>query len=216
MEIVTPGLANIGLFVSAALVLLVIPGPAVLFIIARSAAQGRMAGFVSDLGIHTATLVHVLAAALGLSALLASSALAFGLVKYAGAAYLIWLGLNKLFGRAEVADADGQPVIHDHARLFRDGFIVNLLNPKTALFFLAFLPQFVDVSRGHVASQVVLLGLLFTVLGLISDGCYALAASAAGNWLKGSRRYLNAERYVSGILFIGLGLTAAFAGNNRK
>lgn len=100
------------------------------------------------MGIHTGTLVHVFAAALGLSAILASSALAFSVVKYAGAAYLIWLGLEKVFGRPEVLDVDSAVTPHGHARLFCDGFIVNLLNPKTALFFLAFLPQFVDVSRG--------------------------------------------------------------------
>jgi threonine/homoserine/homoserine lactone efflux protein len=215
MEIVTPGAANLALFISAALVMLLIPGPAVLFVIARSVEQGRLAGFVSDLGIHTATLVHVLAAAIGLSALLASSALAFSIVKYAGAAYLIWLGLKKIFGRAEAADVDAGAA-YGYARLFRDGFIINLLNPKTALFFLAFLPQFVDVSRGHVAMQIAFLGLLLTLLGLISDGCYTLAASAVGHWLKRSRSYLNFERYVSGVLFIGLGLTAAFAGNNKK
>jgi threonine/homoserine/homoserine lactone efflux protein len=216
MDIVIPGAANLGLFIGAALLLLVTPGPAVLYIVARSVEQGRLAGFVSDLGIHSATLVHVFAAALGLSALLASSALAFSIVKYAGAAYLIWLGLKKIFGRVEAADLDVKSKRHSYARLFRDGFIVNLLNPKTALFFLAFLPQFVDVSRGHIAEQIVFLGLLFTLLGFVSDGCYALAASAAGNWLKRSRSYLRIERYVSGVLFIGLGLTAAFAGNHKK
>src|SRR5918999_3239622 len=104
MEIVIPGATNIGLFIGAALVLLLIPGPAVLYVVARSVEQGRFAGFVSDLGIHSATLVHVAAAALGLSALLASSALAFSVVQYAGAAYLVWLGLKKIFGRAEVFD----------------------------------------------------------------------------------------------------------------
>ena len=216
MDIVIPSAGSIGLFVVAALVLLVVPGPSVLYIVARSMAQGRTAGFVSDLGIHSATLVHVAAASLGLSALLASSAIAFSIVKYAGAAYLIWIGLRKIFSREDNPDIDVALKPRSHARLFREGFVVNLLNPKTALFFLAFLPQFVEVGRGHVASQVVFLGLLFTALGLISDGCYALAASAAGNWLKGSRRYLNTERYVSGILFIGLGLTAALAGNHRK
>ena len=215
MAIVTPGAASIGLFVSAALVLLIVPGPAVLYIFARSVEQGRRAGFVSILGIHVATLVHVAAAALGLSALLASSALAFSIVKYAGAAYLIWLGLKKIFGRAEPIGAISVKP-HGHWRLFRDGFVVNLLNPKTALFFLAFLPQFVEVERGHVAMQVAFLGILFAVLGSITDGCYALAAGTMGNWLKGSRGYLKAERYVSGVLFIGLGLTAAFAGNHRK
>jgi threonine/homoserine/homoserine lactone efflux protein len=215
MELVTPGATNLGLFISAALVLLLVPGPAVLYIFARSVEQGRLAGLVSIFGIHTATLVHVVAAALGLSAILASSALAFSVVKYAGAAYLIWLGLKKIFGRAE---APGEVTVQraGHARLFREGFVVNLLNPKTALFFLAFLPQFVEIDRGHVAMQVVVLGLLFTVMGFVTDSCYALAAGTAGNWLKQSRGYLKVERYVSGVLFIGLGLTAAFAGNQKK
>jgi threonine/homoserine/homoserine lactone efflux protein len=215
MEFVTPGATNLGLFISAALVLLLVPGPAVLYIFARSVEQGRLAGLVSILGIHTATLVHVMAAALGLSAILASSALAFSIVKYAGAAYLIWLGLKKIFGKSETP---GEVTVqhHGNARLFREGFVVNLLNPKTALFFLAFLPQFVEVERGHVAMQIVFLGLVFTVLGSITDSCYALAAGTAGNWLKRSRGYLKVERYVSGVLFIGLGLTAAFAGNQKK
>lgn len=216
MEIVIPSASNVGLFMGAALALLLIPGPAVLYIVARSVEQGRLAGFVSDLGIHTATLVHILAAALGLSALLASSALAFSIVKYAGAAYLIWLGLKKIFGRPGPPGDDDTLRRHSHARLFRDGFIVNLLNPKTALFFFAFLPQFVDPGRGHLVMQIAFLGLLFAGLGLVTDGCYALVAGTAGRWLKASRRYLGIERYVSGTLFIGLGLAAAFAGHRKS
>jgi threonine/homoserine/homoserine lactone efflux protein len=216
MEIVIPGATNLGLFIGAALVLLLIPGPAVLYIVARSVEQGRLAGFVSDLGIHAATMVHVLAAALGLSALLASSALAYSMVKYAGAAYLIWLGLRKIFGRVEAPGTDVALERYSYARLFRDGFIVNLLNPKTALFFVAFLPQFVELGRGHVSMQVAFLGMTFAALGVVTDGCYALAASTAGNWLKRSRGYLKFGRYVSGTLFIGLGLTAAFTGNDKK
>ncbi|MGD9509754.1 MAG: LysE family translocator [Geminicoccaceae bacterium] len=216
MDIVTPGAANLWLFVSAAVALLVVPGPAVLYIVGRAVEQGRAAGLVSILGIHVATLVHLCAATIGLSALLASSALAFGIVKYAGAAYLIWLGCRKLFGRVDLAQNGTRIAAHSHWRLFRDGFIVNLLNPKTALFFLAFLPQFVEVGRGHVSMQIAFLGLLFVLLGLLSDGCYALAAGTAGGWLRRSSAYLGAERYVSGVLFIGLGLTAAFAGNQRK
>jgi threonine/homoserine/homoserine lactone efflux protein len=220
MQFVTPDATHLGLFVSTALLLLLIPGPAVLYIVGRSVEQGRQAGFVSILGVHTATLVNVAAAALGLSAVLASSALAFGVVKYAGAAYLIWLGLRKIFAPV---DGSGEPVAADratprprYARLFRDGFVVNLLNPKTALFFLAFLPQFVEMSRGHVAMQIAILGLVYTVLGFISDGCYALAAGTAGQWLKRSHGYRKFERYVSGVLLIGLGVTAAIAGHQRK
>lgn len=215
MDIVTPGAANLGLFASAALALLLIPGPAVLYVVGRSLAQGRGAGLVSIIGIHTATLVHIAAAALGLSAVLAASALAFGLVKYAGAAYLIWLGLRKIFGPAEPM-ALGDLPSHDHKRLLRDGFIVNLLNPKTALFFLAFLPQFVEPERGHVAMQMAILGFIFVLLGLITDSCYALAAGSARHWLKSNATFLKSERYVTGALFIGLGVTAAFAGNQKK
>ena len=216
MEIVMPGAANIGLYIGAALVLLLIPGPSVLFIIARSVEQGRLAGLVSHIGIHSATLVHVAAASLGLSALLASSALAFSVVKYAGAIYLIWLGLKKILGGADISEPGLKSNGYGYGRLFRDGFIVNLLNPKTALFFLAFLPQFVDVSRGHFAMQIAVLGLIFVLLGLVTDGCYAFAAGTAGNWLKHNRSYLRFERYVSGVMFIALGVTAAFAGNQKK
>ena len=217
MELVLPSLASLGLFVSAALALLLVPGPAVLYLVGRSIEHGRRAGLLSVLGIQAATLVHVAAASLGLSALLASSALAFSLVKFAGAAYLIWLGVQKLFGRAApVAAAEEAREAPRHLRLMRDGFIVNLLNPKTAIFFLAFLPQFVALDRGHVGSQIAALGVLLAALGLLTDSTYALAAGSVGAWLKHSRAYANVERYVSGVLLIGLGLTAAFAGNQRK
>src|ERR1044071_1569726 len=130
MDIIIPSAQTLALFAGAALVLLLIPGPAVLYIVGRSVAQGRRAGMVSVLGIHFATCIHVLAAALGLSVLLLSSALAFSVVKYAGAAYLIWLGLRKIFGPAEAVGANGEMQRYCHARLFRDGFVVNLLNPK--------------------------------------------------------------------------------------
>jgi threonine/homoserine/homoserine lactone efflux protein len=214
--LVLPGATTLSLFVAAALTLLLIPGPAVLYIVARSVEQGRLAGFVSDLGIHTATLVHVLAASLGLSALLMSSALAFAVVKYLGAAYLIWLGLRKLLGSNPAPDEETASARLSHLRLYRDGFIVNLLNPKTALFFFAFLPQFVEVGRGSIAMQVAFLGLVFVGLGLLTDGCYAMAAGTAGHWIKRNRGYLRFERYVSGTVLVGLGLTAAFAGHGEK
>jgi threonine/homoserine/homoserine lactone efflux protein len=216
IDMVIPSAQNLALFAGAALLLLLVPGPAVLYIVGRSVAQGRTAGMVSVLGIHAATFIHVLAAAFGLAALLLSSALAFSVVKYAGAAYLIWLGLRKIFGPAAAPGTTGELPRYSHARLFRDGFVVNLLNPKTALFFVAFLPQFVDVGRGHVALQITLLGVVFALLGFCTDSAYALLSGTAGDWLKRSRGYVTVERYGSGVLFIGLGLVAAFSGSHKK
>jgi threonine/homoserine/homoserine lactone efflux protein len=215
MDIVIPNPTSIGIFAVAAILLLLTPGPAVLYIVARSIEQGRVAGLASVCGIATGTLVHVLAAALGLSALLASSALAFAVVKYAGAVYLIYIGVRRL-KRSDAPAAQINLPRRSLGRLYRDGFVVNLLNPKTALFFLAFLPQFVDPSRGAVATQIAFLGLLFTLMGMTSDALYALVAGTAGRWVKRNGRYLRWERYVTGGVFIGLGLTAAFAGNGRK
>ena len=216
MAIVIPNAASLGLFAAAAMLLLLTPGPAVLYIVARSVEQGRVAGLVSVCGITSGTFVHIAAAALGLSALLASSALAFAIVKYAGAAYLIYIGVRRILSRADAPAAQMALQRRSLGRLYRDGFIVNLLNPKTALFFLAFLPQFVDPSRGAVAFQIAFLGVMFAAMGFVSDGVYALAAGTAGRWVKRNNHYLRWERYVTGTVFIGLGVTAAFAGNGRK
>ncbi len=206
--------ASLGLFVLAALVLLLTPGPAVLYIVTRSVDQGRRAGFVSVLGVHLGTLVHIAAAAAGLSALLAASAVAFGAVKYLGGAYLVYLGVRRLLARS----APGPGARARAPRLGRavlDGFVVNLLNPKTALFFLAFLPQFVDVERGHVGVQVLGLGLVFIALGLCTDGLYAFGAGTAARWLRGHPRFLAGERWVAGGMYIGLGVAATFATAHR-
>jgi threonine/homoserine/homoserine lactone efflux protein len=214
--VVLPDATSVGVFSAAAILLLLTPGPAVLYIVARSVEQGRIAGLVSACGITTGTLVHVLAAALGLSALLTSSALAFAVIKYAGAAYLVYIGVRRILKGTDTPAEPLELPRRSLGRLYRDGFVVNLLNPKTALFFLAFLPQFVDPSRGAVAFQIAFLGLLFTLMGLTSDGIYALVAGTAGRWVKRNTHYLRWERYVTGGLFIGLGMTAAFAGNARK
>ena len=195
---------------AAAVLLLLTPGPAVLYIVARSVEQGRIAGLASVCGITTGTLVHVLAAALGLSAL------AFAVVKFAGAGYLIYIGVRRILARTKTPAAQIELQRRSLGRLYRDGFVVNLLNPKTALFFLAFLPQFVDPSRGAVAFQIAFLGLMFTLMGLTSDSLYALVAGTAGRWVKRNGHYLRWERYVTGGMFIGLGVTAAIAGNGRK
>jgi threonine/homoserine/homoserine lactone efflux protein len=216
MAVVIPHLASVGVFCAAAVLLLLTPGPAVLYIVARSVQQGRVAGLASACGITTGTLVHVLAAALGLSALLASSALAFAVVKFAGAGYLIYIGVRRILSRGAAPAARLELRPRSLGRIYRDGFVVNLLNPKTALFFLAFLPQFVDPARGAVVFQVVFLGLLFTAMGLMSDGLYALVAGTAAHWVKRNNHYWRWERFVTGGVFIGLGLTAAFAGNGRK
>ena len=157
LPVVFPSSAQLWLFCLAALVLLAIPGPAVLYIVVQSAEQGRRAGLASVAGVHVGTLVHVAAASIGLSALIVASATAFTAVKYAGAAYLVLLGARKLVGRS----SDEQPPRPPDAlrRAFVRGAIVNVLNPKTALFFLAFLPQFVDAGRGGVWSQALVLGL---------------------------------------------------------
>ena len=210
-----PEASLLGLFVVAAMVLLLTPGPAVLYVVTRSVEQGRLAGLVSALGVHVGTLVHVAAAALGVSALLVSSALAFDVVKYLGALYLIYLGVRKLMGWDQAAHGRALAP-RSLSRLFGQGVVVNVLNPKTALFFLAFLPQFVDVSKGAVGLQILVLGLIFVALGVMSDGLYAVAAGTAGAWLKREGRLLRAERYVSGSVFVGLGVTAALAGNGRK
>jgi threonine/homoserine/homoserine lactone efflux protein len=209
-----PPIAGLGLFVVAALLLLITPGPAVLYIVARSMDQGRRAGLVSMLGVHAGTLVHIGAAAAGLSAVLMASATAFSVVKYLGAAYLVYLGVRRLRDRSVVAAT--RPPAVSLRRAFADGFVVNVLNPKTALFFLAFLPQFVDVTRGHVGAQIVVLGLVFVGLGLVTDGLYALGAGTAAGWLRSSPRFLAGERWVSGGMYIGLGIVAAFAGHQRK
>ncbi|PYM29564.1 MAG: RhtB family transporter [Candidatus Rokuibacteriota bacterium] len=214
--VVLPDPSRLGLFVAAALVLLLTPGPAVLYIVTRSLDQGRRAGFVSVLGVHAGTLVHVAAAAAGLSAVLVASATAFRVVKYLGAAYLVYLGVRQLLSR--VADpVEATLATPPHLRrAFVDGFVVNVLNPKTALFFLAFLPQFVTVSRGAVPAQIIGLGVVFVALGLLTDGLYALTAGTAARWLRARRGVALARRWIPGTMYIGLGLATAFSGNNRK
>ena len=202
-----PSASALGLFALAALALIVVPGPDVLFIVTQAVERGRRAGLVSTLGTATGTLVHVVAAAVGLSALLASSATLFEAVKLAGAAYLVFLGLRRLLG-FEREHAESRPVGSDLARVYRRAVTVAVLNPKTALFFLAFLPQFVRVGHGPAALQILALGLVFTLIGLASDAGYATLAGAAGARLSGERG-LRVRRHLTGTTLVGLGLAAA-------
>ena len=210
LPVVFPDSGTVWIFCLTALALLVIPGPAVLYVVVQGAEQGRRVGLASVAGIHVGTLVHVFAATVGLSALIVASALAFAAVKYAGAMYLIYVGVRKLLGRDDPSlERAGQRV--SYRRAFVRGAVVNVLNPKTALFFLALLPQFVDTDRGGVWSQALTLGLLFVALGLVTDSLYALAAGTVGAFLRRRRRGM---RYGSGLVFVGLGAVAALAKRN--
>jgi threonine/homoserine/homoserine lactone efflux protein len=191
-------------FIPAALVLLAIPGPAVLYIVATSVESGRRAGLLSVAGVHVGSLVHVAAACAGLSALIVSSAIAFSTVKYVGAAYLVYVGIRKWLEKDESVELPIRPA-RSGRRVFMQGVVVNVLNPKTALFFLAFLPQFVDRDR-TVWTQIAVLGLVWVALGLLSDGSYALAGGTIGGLI---RRRRKAVRIASGGVFVGLGAVAA-------
>ncbi|HKP18484.1 MAG TPA: LysE family translocator [Gaiellaceae bacterium] len=199
-----PSAHAFAVFVPAAIVLLAIPGPAVLYIVATSVEGGRRHGLLSVAGVHLGSLVHVAAAVAGLSALIVSSAIAFSTVKYVGAAYLVFVGIRKWLERDEPAEIQARPP-RSGRRVFTQGVIVNVLNPKTALFFLAFLPQFVDRDQ-TVWTQIAVLGLCWVALGLLSDGAYALAGGTIGGLIRRRRR---AVRYASGGIFVGLGAVAA-------
>ena len=201
-----PSAAALGIFALAALTLIVVPGPDVLFVVSQAVERGRRAGLVSALGTATGTCVHVVAAAVGLSALLASSAAAFETVKLVGAAYLIFLGVQRLLKR----EPERPPRTASRA-VYRRAVLVAASNPKTALFFLAFLPQFVHVGHGPAALQIVVLGLLFVLIGLASDAAYALVAGTAGARLRRAGAAAAVRRYLTGSMLVSLGVAAARA-----
>ena len=208
-----PDPGTLAVFALASLLLAVVPGPAVLYIVAQSIHGGRRAGVVSAVGIASGGLVHVLAAVVGLSALLATSAEAFTVVKIVGAVYLVWLGLRTILSADD--RIGGRAAERTLARTYRQGVVVNVLNPKTALFFLAFLPQFVDANAPHPAVQIAFLGMLFVLLGLVTDSLWALAAGTAGGVLRRSRRFVRTQRYVAGSVYVGLGVATALAGSGE-
>ncbi len=210
-----PDVSQLALFLSGAFIIIVIPGPNILFLVARSIHQGRLAGFVSVLGIEAATVVHICAAAVGLTSLLMTSALAFSVVKYAGAAYLIYLGVRKLVEKDHGAQSG--PVKAERLQsIFIQGFVVNLLNPKTALFFLAFLPQFVAVGPGTPKLQILFLGLILIVLAFAVETAYVLFSSRLSAWFDDRRKDRIYQRRLAGGVYIGLGLTTAFTGAKQR
>jgi threonine/homoserine/homoserine lactone efflux protein len=207
-----PSASTLLLFTGASLALLAIPGPAVVYLITRAVDQGRRAGMVSMLGVETGTFTYALAAAAGLAGLLAASATAFDVVKYAGAAYLVILGVRKLL-RPDSGAGNRPPIAR--RRLYLNGVVVQLLNPKIAIFFVAFLPQFVDRSHGSATLQTLVLGTLFTALAVLSDGGYVLLAGTLGRRLRGGQRARRRLDRLSGGVYVGLGVTAALSGSRH-
>lgn len=208
-----PTMLTLLTFAVAATLLIVVPGPNLIYIITRGIDQGRRAAVVSALGVETGMLVHVGAAVLGLSALLASSDLLFNVVRYAGAAYLVWLGVASIRSRpADLTDPAGGRTL-GLARLFAQGVVINVLNPKVGLFFLAFLPQFLDPSRGNTSVQILVLGGVFFIIATISDLLYAMASGAIGSWLRERSSVARMRGKFSGVVYIGLGALAALTGS---
>jgi threonine/homoserine/homoserine lactone efflux protein len=197
-------------FSIASVLILLVPGPAVVFVISRGISQGSRGALMSVAGLHAGSLVHVIAAAAGLSALLVRSATAFSVVKYAGAAYLMYLGVRTLRSQTTIPRTLELPPV-SLKRSLREGFIVNLLNPKLALFFLAVLPQFVRPENDSILVQILSLGILFVVLGLLTDSAYALGAARLGSWLQTRPMLANRQRTFAGLSYLGLGALAALS-----
>ncbi|WP_400164583.1 LysE family translocator [Brevibacillus sp. TJ4] len=206
-------LSTIWLFVLAAVTLLIIPGPAVFYIMARSIDQGRKAGLVSVLGVSLGGAVHVFAGAIGVSAILMTSATAFAIVTYMGAAYLIYLGCKTLCSRSDRTTSEIPEVPRKtYVKIFAESALVEVMNPKTALFFLAFFPQFISPQAGSVAGQFLLLGAIFIILAFLSDGLYAVLAASIRNRIKAGSRM---QSRIAGSFYIVLGVLSALASPSK-
>jgi threonine/homoserine/homoserine lactone efflux protein len=203
-----PSLSTYAVFLATAIALLLVPGPAVLYVVTRSIEMGRGGGLASVAGITTGTVVFVALAAAGVSSLLLASTAAFDAVRYAGAAYLVFLGVRRLLGRG-LDEEDTEAVPRTRQRAYMQGILVNLTNPKTIVFVFAFLPQFVDPNANHAWLQVSILGLSFATLGFLSDSMYALAAGTIADRLRGSEGIARVQRWFGGGVLVGLGILAA-------
>ncbi|WP_297989645.1 LysE family translocator [Anoxybacillus sp.] len=208
--------STIWLFVIATTALLIMPGPAVFYIMARSIDQGKKAGLVSVLGVSLGGAVHVLAGAIGVSAILMTSATAFTIVKYLGAIYLIYLGCKTLLS-ASGENHSENPKMNDKKlwKIFYESVIVEVMNPKTALFFLAFFPQFITPASGSVPVQFLLLGTIFIILAFINDSLYAILAANIRKWIVRKKGHSKVMNRVTGYLYIILGIFSAFASPSK-
>jgi len=209
--------STIWLFVISATALLIMPGPAVFYIMARSIDQGKEAGLVSVLGVSLGGAVHVLAGAVGVSAILMTSATAFTIVKYLGAVYLVYLGCKTLFSTSHENHVASSKTNHKKLwKIFYESVIVEVMNPKTALFFLAFFPQFITPSAGSVSAQFLLLGTIFIILAFINDSLYAILAASIRKWIVGKKGHAKVVNKVTGYLYIVLGIFSTFASPSNK
>ena len=215
MSDILPPLPLLGAFLAASLALAVTPGPGVFYIVTRSATQGRLSGLASVAGVACGNLGNAIGASLGLAALFAVSSIAFTLVKYVGAAYLVWLGIQALRAPAARADSTIAPARGSLRRIFVDGFVVALLNPKTAIFFAAFLPQFVAGPQAPV-THTLALGVLFVGIAAVTDSLYAIGAGAVRPALARASGIARAGRYLTACAFIGLGVLTALSGQRTK
>lgn len=210
-----PSVHTLAAFAMTTVLFVVVPGPSVLYLVARSLAQGRRAGLVSVAGIAAGTAAQVAAVAAGLAALLAASATGFAIVKYLGAAYLIVLGIRSLLG-SRGPQAAGPPRPQPLTRICGQGFVVTVLNPKLALFLLALLPQFVTPTQGLVPLQIAVLGAVLILIGATSNLAYTLLASVLGARLRNSRRFLRVSTRASGITYLALGVFTALTGHRPR
>ena len=200
---------NFWVFALAALILNLTPGNDMLYVAARSTSQGIKAGIISSLGIMAGCMVHIIAAVVGLSAIIAQSALAFNIIKYLGAAYLVYLGIRSILSKRKSIQFKKQLTPLSSKKIFWQGAITNVLNPKVALFFLAFLPQFINISTGNTHWQILFLGTWFNVGGTLVNICVALLFGKIGKWLGQSPRFIQWQERITGVMLIGLGIKVA-------
>lgn len=199
-----PDVDNIVLFASMAVILIVIPGPAVLYILAKSVSEGTRAGFISVLGIGVGALVHVLLAAIGVSTVIIASPTTFNILKYVGVFYLLYLGVQKLHSTKTLTSIRISKVQTKNRQLFFEGMLINILNPKTAVFFLAFLPQFINIEKGNATFQIVFLGIIFIAIAAISNTSYALVSASIANWLKSNPSFYKKQHLLMAGIYLVL------------